>query len=126
MKRLAFATLIAIVFFGLHFAAEKRLVKSCEEINQSLEIAATQLKTENYNEALLHLRELKEKWLKNISFFSTVSGDDMLLAPSKDITAVYSCVLDKNYANALMLIRECQGYLEEIIDSHTLSAGNIL
>lgn len=126
MKRLACAIAIAVLLFSLNFAAEKKLIDSCKEINSTLEHTATQLKAENYSEALRLADTLKKSWQNNITLFSIVSGDDLLLGPGKDIPAIHSSVADKNYANALMLIRECQGYLDEIIESHTLNPGNIL
>lgn len=126
MKRFLGAFFIAGLFFYISFSSEAYLNNSCSDMTQHLEICAQKIKAQEYDNAILELEVLEKKWKENVVLLSIVSGDDMLLGPGKDIPAIYDSVRDKNYSGALVLIRECQGYFEEVIESHRLSIGNIL
>ncbi len=126
MKRLVAAFLLAGTFFCLSVFAEGYLKRSCNGMIEKLEVCAGKIKAQEYDEAVSELENLQNQWQKNVMLLSIVSGDDMLLGPGKNIPAIYDSVRDKNYSGALMLIRESQGYFEEVIESHRLTVGNIL
>lgn len=126
MKRIVTAFLLAGLLFGLSFFAGDYLKESCSYMSDELEVCAEKIKAQEYEKALFHIEGLQAQWQKNITLLSIVSGDDMLIGPGKNIPAIYDSVRDENYDSALMLIRECQGYFEEVIESQRLSIGNIL
>lgn len=126
MKRLAAAIILAGFFFYLSFYSEAYLSRVCGEMTYKLELCAEKLKRQEYENVTTELEALQKKWDKNEVFLNIVSGDETLLGPGKNIPAIYDSVKDENYGSALALIRECQGYFEEVIESHRLSIGNIL
>ncbi len=126
MKRLAAAIILAGFFFFLSFYSEAYLSEVCGEMTDKLDLCAEKINSQEYEKAITVLEALQKEWDKNEVLLNIVSGDETLLGPGKNIPAIYDSVKDENYGSALTFIRECQGYFEEVIESHRLSIGNIL
>lgn len=126
MKRILCALFIGGVLFCLSFFGGNYIASTCKGINDSLEVCADKIMAQEYIEAKKISGDLLFLWRKKTALLSVVLGDSTLLMPSSDIFAIYRTIGDGNYQSALVLIRECQGYFEDIIDSERLSFGNIL
>lgn len=126
MKRILGALFIGGILFCLSFFGGNYITYTCKDINDSLEVCADKIMAQEYIEAKRISGDLLFLWRKKNALLSVVLGDSTLLMPSNDIFAIYRTIGDENYQSALVLIRECQGYFEDIIDSERLSFGNIL
>lgn len=126
MKRIWGALFIGGLLFCLSFLGGNYIISTCKDINAGLEACADRIMAQEYIEAEKISGDLLSLWRKKTTLLSVVLGDSTLLMPSSDIFAIYHTIGDKNYQSALVLIRECQGYFEDIIDSERLSFGNIL
>lgn len=126
MKRILGALFIGGILFCLSLLGGNYITSTCKDINARLEVCADKIMAQEYIEAKKISGDLLFLWRKKTTLLSVVLGDSALLMPSSDIFAIYHTIGDKNYQSALVLIRECQGYFEDIIDSERLSFGNIL
>ena len=126
MKRFAVTVLVSGALFFTLFSAESYLAKVCYKISDELEICAEYIKNQNYTSAAAQGDRLKECWRKNEMLMRVVSGDDTSLFIGSDIDIMLESIGDKNYAYALMTIRECQRFLQDKIVEGKLSIDNIL
>lgn len=126
MKRIVGAFLIGSVLFYLNFWGSRQICLVCENIDSQLEECAVKIKAKEYEEAKSISHVVLTSWQEKSDILSIVLGDTVLSAPSEDIFALYRCVGDESYLEALSFIRQCQGCLQNIIDSQSLSLGNIL
>ncbi len=126
MKRLIGALAIALFFLGVNFYAGSCVSEVCGEMTIALELCAEKIKGEDYEGAEDIMRALEEKWESSKILLNVVSGESTHLSPGRDIGAIHDSIRDKNYADSLLLIRECQGRLKEAVEAQRLNLDNIL
>lgn len=120
------AFVIAGVLFYLSFCASDYICLKCEETSAQLEMCGEKIKDGQYKAAYEISIKIKNQWDESSRLLSIVLGDSVLSLPSKDIYSLCYNISDGSYENSLVLIRECQGCLDDIIGSQRLSFGNIL
>lgn len=126
MKRLTGALLIAVLFLFLNISAENKMEKSCGDISSSLEVCANHINNGKYNESLRVLEDIRAEWRENQIIMGIVLGNISFRNAGIDITTVYNCIKDKNYAQALLIIREIQSCFNQAVEDRRLNIGNIL
>lgn len=126
MKRIIGAFLIGSVLCYFNLWGSRQICFVCENVGSQLEECAVKIKDKEFEEAKSISRTVLTSWQEKSEILSIVLGDNVLSAPSEDIFALYKCVEDASYSQALSFIRQCQGCLQNIMDSQSLSLGNIL
>ena len=126
MKRLALAFSILLILILYTWFAEKFVLNFCKEIDTMLETCATEILEEKYSQAMSTVSNLYDSWEENDILMSILIGDSSVVEPQKSIVAIYMSFKDENYDECLVTIRECQGYVHEIIESNRTSFGNVL
>lgn len=126
MKRLTGAFLIAVLLFYLTVSAEIKMEKNCGELSAALDICAESIKTEEFSAALEVLDGIRDKWYKNEALTGIVVGNGGLIVDGMDIDTVYNCISDRNYSQALLLIRKIQSCFKQAVEDRQLSPDNIL
>ena len=72
------------------------------------------------------MSKLYDLWEENDVLMSVFIGDDSVIEPQKGIVTIRLSLKDENYEECLIAIRECQGYIHEIIEINRTSFGNVL
>ncbi len=126
MKRFTGALLIAGLLFYLTASVEKKMEKSCNDISSVLEICASHIKSEEYAEALDVLEGIEEEWNKNKFITGVITGDVNFRNTGIDISTVYNCINDKNYSQALLVIRKIQSCFKQAVEDRRFTPANIL
>lgn len=126
MKRLTGAFLIAGLLFYLTVWAENKMAKSCSDLSSALEVCAEEIKQGDYSAALQVLDGIEEKWRENEFITGIVTGDINFRNTGIDIKTVYNCISDRNYSQALLVIRKIQTCFKQAVEGRHLSLGNIL
>lgn len=126
MKRFIGALLIAGLLFFMTVFAENKMENSCSDMSLALEICANHLRNKEYDRALETLDSIDVRWHENEFIMGVVTGDITFRSAGIDINTVYDCINDKNYSQALLIIREIQSCFKQVIEDRRLTIGNIL
>ena len=126
MKRLALAFTILLILVIYTFFSERFVNNFCLEINEVLEECAADITEKKYSRARSNVSKLYNMWEENDILMGFLFGDDSVIEPQKSIVIIHRSFEDENYAECLVAIRECQGYVHEIIENNRTSLGNVL
>ena len=126
MKRLTFAFCILLILGFYNWFAEKYVINFCKEIDSILESCAVEIKEEKYSQAEKTVSKLYNLWEERDVLMSVFIGDNYVIEPQKGIISIRLSLKDENYDECLISIRECQGYIHEIIENNRTSFGNVL
>ena len=126
MKRLTFAFCILLALSFYNYYAERYVIDFCSEIDGILETCAIQISEKNYSQAESTVSRLYDLWEDKDVIISVFIGDDSVIEPQKCIVTIRTSLKDENYEECLISIRECQGYIHEIVENNRTNLGNVL
>ena len=126
MKRLALAFSLLLILLLYTFFSEQYILDFCQKADLILQESALLIADKKYSQAEDAVSKLYDIWEEKDVIMSVFLGDECVVEPQKSVVAILTSFEDKNYKECLISIRECQGYVHEIIENNRTSLGNVL
>lgn len=126
-KEIIICILVVIFIFSMDFISNNYTKKVFFNMNEELAILRNEMTNESKDEEKINkkIREVEDKWYKNIKLLSCYIEHNELEKVQRQITIIKGNIDVKEYNQATPQLDECKFIINHIIDKESLLIRNI-
>lgn len=126
-KEIIICILVVIVIFSMDLISNNYTKNVFSNINYELSNLRNEMTSERKNEEKItnKIKEVEEKWHKNLNILSCYIEHNELEKVQRQITLIKGNIDIKEYNQAIPQLDECKFIINHIIDKETLLIRNI-